>query len=843
MIGIFVLGAKRAMGESPDTDRAADLEANVSSTAVILAGVVAIVAVAVAVWLYWQLQQSNKAARQRDIAAFGSESTLAAGSMAVVIWPRDEPGGAGPYLSPGFRELLGLPEESPATLGDICGCFADASAGALADALDRLRIDSADGAGFELTLHDRNGHPAWKAAGSRIIAAGGAADLLSFRNVRDDIAAIGTLRAEILRMRTLLDAVPMPIWSRDANLGIDQCNLAYARAVEVETSEEALLGLHELAGSSAGNSSRVLARNALHSGIAQKAREHIVVGGTRRYYEINEEPLDGTGKLAGFAIDLTEIEEAQTELKRHVGAHREILEKLGTAIVIYGPDMRVSFFNKAYIDMWDFDEKWLHGGPLQGEVMDSMQERRLLPETADFPALKREVATHFTTLTEPLDELIHVPNGATLRRVIAPHPMGGLLYTYEDVTDRLALERSYNTLIDVQRESLDNLAEAIAVYGGDGKLKLSNPVFAKMWGLTPAYLKGEPHIAELLERVRPLFKDSQNWPTYKQTTIEMITGREERGGEIERADGQHLEYGMVPLPDGGMLVRYLDVTDSTRVELALRERTEALEQADKLKSEFIANVSYELRTPLNTIIGFTEILNNEYFGELTPRQKEYSEGTLEASQHLLSLINDILELASIEAGRISLDVAPVDAGVLVDAVYQLSREWARQQKVTLEVDVPGDLGPVSLDEHRLKHALFNLVNNAIKFTPVGGKVTLRVRRAGEEVRFVVADTGIGISEGERERVFDKFVRGRDADGRQVGVGLGLSLVKSLVELHGGTVSIRSADRGGTIVTCSLPSPTVPVAAKAGVDAEPNGEAKPNAGAAAETSAAHRQANA
>ncbi len=819
-----------------------------SSTATLLAGVVAIAAAAVAAWLYRQLRQTKKAARRRDIAALGSESTLAASGMAVVILPRGEAGENEPYLSPGFRELMGLPEESEAELGDICGNFAEASAGALADALEKLRTDNADGAGFEVTLHDRNGHPAWKAVGSRIVVAGGAADLLSFRNVRDDFAAISNLRAEILRMRTLLDTVPMPIWSRDANLGIDQCNLAYARAVEAETSEEALLGLHELAGSSAGNSSRVLARNALHSGIAQKMREHIVVGGTRRYYEISEEPLDGTGKLAGFALDLTEVEEAQAKLKRHIEAHREILQKLGTAIVIYGPEMRVSFFNKAYIDMWDFDEKWLHSGPLIGEVLDSMQERRLLPETADFPALKREVATHFTTLTEPLDELIHVPNGATLRRVIAPHPMGGLLYTYEDVTDRLALERSYNTLIEVQRESLDNLSEAIAVFGGDGKLKLSNPVFAKMWGLTPAYLKGEPHISELLDRVRPLFKASQEWSAYKQSSIEMVTSREEREGEVERADGQHLEYGMVPLPDGAMLVRFLDVTDSTRVERALRERTEALEQADKLKSEFIANVSYELRTPLNTIIGFTEILNNEYFGELTPRQKEYSEGTLEASQHLLSLINDILELASIEAGRISLDVAPVDTATLVDAVYHLSREWARQQNVNLVVDAPADLGPVEADEHRLKHALFNLVNNAIKFTPAGGRVTLQVRRVGDEVRFVVADTGIGISEGERERVFDKFVRGRDADGRQVGVGLGLSLVKSLIELHGGLVSIRSADGGGTIVTCSLPSPVASnaateSAAKAGVGAEPNGEAKPKGKATAEAAPAHRHVNA
>ncbi|MDH3234685.1 MAG: HAMP domain-containing histidine kinase, partial [Alphaproteobacteria bacterium] len=196
-------------------------------------------------------------------------------------------------------------------------------------------------------------------------------------------------------------------------------------------------------------------------------------------------------------------------------------------------------------------------------------------------------------------------------------------------------------------------------------------------------------------------------------------------------------------------------------------------------------------------------------GTLSGRQKEYSAGILEASQRLLLLINDILELASIEAGRIALEIGPVDAKAVVDAVYTISHEYAREQELELKVDCPANIGMLEADERRLKHALYNLVSNAIKFTPSGGTVTLRARRDGRFVVFSVTDTGIGIPEEERIHVFDKFVRGRDADGRQVGVGLGLSLVKSLVELHGGAVAIDSGDTGTTVI-CTLPDRATPI---------------------------------
>jgi len=231
----------------------------------------------------------------------------------------------------------------------------------------------------------------------------------------------------------------------------------------------------------------------------------------------------------------------------------------------------------------------------------------------------------------------------------------------------------------------------VAVLGSDGRLKLWNPAYAQTWQLSAQDLAGEPHITEIVERTRAFFeapRSAEPWAQRKQRIIDRLTGHVEIAERIERADGSILQATIVPLPDGNVLLSYLDVTDSTRVERALRERNEALETAGRLKSEFIANVSYELRTPLNAIIGFAEILANQYFGQLNPRQLDYSRGILDSSHRLMSLINDILDLATIEAGYMTLETSEVDIHAMMSSVLTLSRERARNQNLALEFDCP-----------------------------------------------------------------------------------------------------------------------------------------------------------
>jgi signal transduction histidine kinase len=272
---------------------------------------------------------------------------------------------------------------------------------------------------------------------------------------------------------------------------------------------------------------------------------------------------------------------------------------------------------------------------------------------------------------------------------------------------------------------------------------------------------------------------------------------------LHRADDTVIKYAVVPQPDGNTLMSFVDISDSARVERALRDRNIALENADRIKSEFIGNVSYELRTPLNAIVGFTEILDNRYFGDLTERQSEYVECILQASTHLMALIDDILDLATIEAGYMSLDLQDVEIASLMGALAEVAAERADQAGLKIEIECPTDIGAMLADTVRLRQALFNLVSNAIQFTPAGGTIVLSAERTDDEMLLSVTDTGIGIAPEDQERVFQRFERG-DPNARESGTGLGLALVKSLVELHGGTVELESTQGQGTKATCHLP---------------------------------------
>jgi signal transduction histidine kinase len=588
-------------------------------------------------------------------------------------------------------------------------------------------------------------------------------------------------RREALGLRQMLDAIPVPIWRRGPDLSLIDCNRAYADAIET-TPEFAVNEGRELAG-----------------GTCPGERRHVVVGGSRRLIEFGEVDCAANGKI-GFALDRTDLEAAEAELWRHINAHGQVLEGIRASVAIYGPDRRLKFFNASFASMWGLAENWLSAEPSFEEVLERLRECRGLPEVADFRAFKSERLAMFTSLIEPHQEMMHLPDGRALLLSVSPHPFGGLTFVYEDVTDRLALERSCNTLTQVRRATLDHLFEGIAVYGSDGRLKLYNPAYLALWGLSEEDVAGEPHIGEIAEKTRALLDDG-DWRAMKQRSITKVTSPALSSGPLYRKDGSMLQEAIVPLPDGNVLLTYLDVTDTSRVERALRERNEALETATRLKSEFIANVSYELRTPLNAVIGFAEILNNQYFGDLNSRQLDYSFGILASSQQLLTMINDILDLATIEAGYMLLETARVDIHEMLEAVLTLTRERARSRNLDLELHCPPDIGAIEADERRLKQAAFNLISNSIRFTPPGGTITLEAERRDGELLLTVADTGVGIPPSDRARMLEKFKRGS----RQSGAGLGLALVKSLIELHGGTVAIESANGWGARVICRLPA--------------------------------------
>jgi len=238
----------------------------------------------------------------------------------------------------------------------------------------------------------------------------------------------------------------------------------------------------------------------------------------------------------------------------------------------------------------------------------------------------------------------------------------------------------------------------------------------------------------------------------------------------------------------------------------LQDKTRELEAANRHKSEFLANMSHELRTPLNAIIGFSEVLLERMFGELNDKQDDYLKDIHASGKHLLSLINDILDLSKIEAGRMELDVEAFDVPAAIGSALALVRERAQRHGIALGLEVGAEVGEIRADERKFRQILLNLLSNAVKFTPDGGRVVVRARLADGVLEVAVADTGIGIAAQDQTAAFEEFRQvGRHYTNKQEGTGLGLALARRFVELHGGTLTLDSAPGRGSTFTFTLPS--------------------------------------
>lgn len=626
------------------------------------------------------------------------------------------------------------------------------------------------------------------------------------------------LRHDIEQYRIVLDLLPQAIWVIDEEQKLIWCNTAYAAiigrdrddAIGAPLSLKAILLDRDGEKKADPASLHECAEKSLNSHEPVTTRGRLIIDGKRRLTDIAMIPHKRENFVVGVAQDITEREELRSELKRYVAANAELMEQLSTAIAIFSASQNLEFYNNAFSLLWGLEEQWLNTRPALADILEKLREMRRLPEQADFRAYKKNWLDMFTTLLSQHQDMLYLPDGKAIRVMIAPHPMGGLMMTFEDVTSRLELESSYNTLIAVQRETLDSLGEGVVVYGSDGRLKLYNPSYLKLWDLNPEDVDGEPHVSVIVEKKKKFFKGkAYDWADIKARLTAHAIERTESRQVLMRSDGVCIECTGVPLPDGGMMATYRDITDAQRVQQALREKNQALEEAEKLKTDFLANVSYQLRTPLNAISGFAEILTNQYFGEINTKQAEYTQGITDAANRLASLIDDILDLSSIEAGYLRLDRNSVDSLEFLENIYELTRDWAGMETLQIIFDKPGKSpGQIMADERRLKQALMNILRNAINFTPGGGKITLALTQQGNDIVITVKDTGIGIAEDDQERLFEPFRSFSNGDEAKENApnasGLGLSLAKNIITLHGGRIVIDSVMGEGTTVTISLP---------------------------------------
>ena len=684
--------------------------------------------------------------------------------------------------------LLDLFRGMEATFDDVMEGFDKESQDRLRAVIHQLR---GGGAGFQIDLNHNATGRRIQARGVRATDPDGRtmADVVWMSDVTEGAAAVDSLtfesealKRECALLKAALNGIVEPVWLRDDDLSLIYCNTAYVKAVDGKDAQDVVARGRELAPRVAVREARALAAAARASGETRRTPFHMVIEGSRRLMEVTESPVDGeanpreengeggaplfsdgSGRLtAGVAYDITRQEELEVRLKREAAAHADVLERLGTAIAIFGPDTRLIFFNTAYAMLWDLSPGWLLDGPSYATVLDTLRGERRLPEVADFPAYKDKELARFNSLLEPTEDVLHLPGGGTLRRVIAPHPMGGLLTAYEDITDRLALERSYNTLIAVQRETIDNLQEAVAVFGAEGQLQLANPAFAELWNIGVDVLREGPAMGAVIDAFRDFFDDETVWSRHRAVMLAALDAERQRvtqQGRVVRRDGSVLEFISVPLPDGGALFCYNDVSAPERVAQALRSRAEALAATDKLRSEFMSNFLVELEASAQA-------------ADADPTR----------ARVFKTLVDDMRDLSGIDAGQQTLHLDSFDVGALADRIATATYESFKRRNKKLIVDCAPDAGWMVGDAARIKQTLYHLVIAALKTTE-GDVVAVVVTREGTSVIFAI-----------------RYAAAHD----NRTPALSIHLAQRIAELHGGGLKTK-AEGADTVISVRLPA--------------------------------------
>jgi signal transduction histidine kinase/PAS domain-containing protein len=602
----------------------------------------------------------------------------------------------------------------------------------------------------------------------------------------------------------LIEAAPFPMWYRGPDLKLGLVNSAFVHAVEGTDAGDVIERGAELIDAEGEDSAVASARQAQESRRIISRMQPAIIHGERRMLRIVNVPLS-TAEVAGFAVDVQDLEDARAELARHIESQRELADRMTAGTAQFDSDRALAFFNRPFAAMTQLDPEWLAERPEFDRVIERMRDEQRLPEARDFPAWKEERRGWFTSAEEVVEEEWMLPNGDHLRVVAQPLPDGGLRLFLEDRTEQLRLASARDTLLRVRAATFDNLFEAISVFASDGRLYLWNRRFIDDWELDEEWLSTHPRVDELVPAMARKLVNPTTAAQIREMVRQTTNERQSANGRISMTDGRHFQFAAVPLPDGNALFTMVDVTDSSRIEAALRERAAALEEADRVKTDFVANMSYELRTPLTSIGGFAELLGGGYAGELSPKGRDYVGAILESVERLSKLINDVLDLTTGDTRGVVLERERVDIAGLCRAAADAVRPRADEKAQKLEMEIDGSAGHVFGDARRLRESVEHVLQNAIAYTDRKGRIVLTAGGDKKQAVIRIVDTGSGIAEEDLPRVFNRFDRVEEAGVRgEAALGLGLPLTRQFMEAHGGTVELESQKDKGTTVTLTIP---------------------------------------
>lgn len=617
-----------------------------------------------------------------------------------------------------------------------------------------------------------------------------------------------TYRDALEALSGLIEAAPIPMWHRTRDLRLSLVNSAYVAAVEAHSAADVIAQEIELVEPVEGVTAQQAARRVIETGQPYDRTVPATMAGARRMVEVVEVPLGPDGGVAGFAIDQSALDDARAEIARLHDSRRDMLDHLSAGVAQFGADRSLRFWNRPFVALFGLDPEQLGEGPEFERVLDRMREGGRLPEHRDFPAWRAERRDWFLA-PEAREEAWHLGDGTHLRVFAQPLPDGGLLMIFEDRSEQVRLSSARDTLLRVRTATFDSLFEGVSVFASDGRLQLWNNRFRKIWDVAEDVLAAHPRIDELMTTLAPRLAKPTQSSLVREFVRSSTLERKQRTGRVLFADGRAFDFAAIPLPDGNALFTMLDVTDSRRVEEVLREQNEALAQADRLKTAYLANMSYDLRTPLTSIAGFAEMMKGGYAGELPAPAREYVDAIMESTGKLTQTIDAVLDLTQGEAGTLPLDMAPVDLAELARAAAARHGQAAQARTIDLALDLRPSTGRVMGDARRIAQMLDHLIDNAIRYMPDGGgRVLIHADGQVQSARLVVSDNGPGMDARAQARAFDRFSRMAQGE-RSASQGLGLPLVRQLAEAHGGRLTLFSEPGQGTVVTLDLPRGDMP----------------------------------
>lgn len=611
-----------------------------------------------------------------------------------------------------------------------------------------------------------------------------------------------TARNAFQALAGLIEASPLPMWHRGPDYRLSFVNSAYVEAVDGESGEDVVNNEIELVEPANGVNAITAAAKAQEAGKPVERLVSATIGSERRQIKVYDIPMGDVG-VGGIAIDMQELINARADASRQAEAQRNMLDKMSAAVAQFAADRTLAFWNLPFQRQFGMREEWLSESPEFARILERMRESGKMPDVRDFPEWRSERENWFH-MAAPVEENWLLPDGTHLRLVGQPTADNGLLLIFEDRTEQAQLASARDTLLRVRTATFNNLFEAVSVFSADTRLSIWNSRFEEIWGLEEDALAQHPRFDELLPQLGGSLQKPSHVSILRELLQMTISSRQPRKSRIAFADGRIFQLSTVPLPDGNALLAMLDVTDSLQIEQALRDRNAALSEADSIKGKFLSNMSYEFRTPLTSISGFADLLQQGIGGELPPQAQEYVEAISKSADRLGQQINAVLDFTQSEAGALPVARKPVEIADLVQRVQESAADKAQQASASLVLDVKPNAGTIQGDIVRLKQAIDAIVDNALTHGGQGLRILIHASGDRNGVTLVVSDNGPGMDVQAQATALDPVLRSQKAVGQGTNGGLGLPLARKLVELHGGQFELESQPGAGTTIALRLP---------------------------------------